>query len=94
LSAGIDVQALVIVLSISGRHQSDLSGDFGKFMPISRHTGNPCEHVVFQHQDHEGLVGHAVVFAPNPQTGCGNEAKGRVITGVAQDNKDMEVRKL
>ncbi len=79
---------------IAFRKLSDLSGDVGKFGPVSRDTGNASHHLFLQHQDHEGLIGHAVVLAPDPETRCGNEAEGWVITGVAQDNKDIEVRKL
>lgn len=76
------------------RKQSELSGDVGKFEPVSCDPGNASHHLFLQHQDHEGLIGHAVVLAPDPETRCGNEAELRVITGMAQDNKDLEVRKL
>ena len=84
----------LLLCSFQEAIHSHLSGDVGKFGPVFRDTGNPCEHVAIQHQDHEGLIGHAVVLAPDPETRCGNETKGWVITGVAQDNKDIEVRKL
>jgi len=81
-------------LSITGSILSHLSGDLSEFGPVSRNTGNPCERNVFQHQDHEGLIGHAVILAEDPETRCGDEVDGWVIAGEAQDNKDIEVRKL
>jgi hypothetical protein len=82
------------IFSTSGSIHSHLSGNVGKFGPVFRDTGNPGHRFLIQHQDHKGLVGHAFVFAPDPVARCGNEAEPRVITGMAQDNKDIEVRKL
>jgi hypothetical protein len=84
----------MLISSTSESIHSHLSGNVGKFEPVFRDTGNPGHRFLIQHQDHEGLIGRAVVLAPDPETRCGNEAKGRVITGVAQDDKDIEVRKL
>jgi hypothetical protein len=89
-----DQLSISVLLRIAGSIHSHLSGDIGEFRPVSRNTGDPFERVVLQHQDHEGFVGHAVVFAPDPEARCGDEAEGWVVIGMAQDNKDIEVRKL
>jgi len=78
----------------SGSHQATVSGDIGEFRTVSRNTGNPFQRVIIQNQDHGGLIGHAVILAEDPETRCGNEAEGWVITGMARDNKDIEVRKF
>jgi hypothetical protein len=34
------------------------------------------------------VVGRAVVFAPDPEARCGDEANQRIITGMAQDDDE------
>jgi len=66
----------------------ELSGDVSKFGPVFRNTGNPFQRVIIQNQKHKSFVGHAVVFAPDPQTRCGKKAKGRIVIGMAQDDDE------
>jgi len=55
-----------LMVSTAGRKQSPVSGDIGKLGPIPCHTPDPCQRVVLQHQDYEGLVGNAVAPTPDP----------------------------